>query len=265
MTSIQAVLTPPGDPVPSSGPGKLIASCPVMLGGEAAGTVSVVHADDEAPTDDEATVSFGDRFIADLLARATTRLADTNGDDPADESELIAADDRKRSAGIVLVDRLGWVTIREPRGHFGGYKWSYAKGRIGRRETPRQTARRELTEETGFTGRIIGTIGDFEGDTGITRFYVGVRTGGQETLSAETSAVETVSPLAALGMLNKQRDKDVLIRLVELAAATVDWPWTIGWAAVFCQLDNGRIVCEQVGDTDRTEELPADTDVGPRR
>lgn len=251
MTSIQAVLTAAGDPLPSSGPRKLIASYPVLLGGEAAGTVSVEYTDHEvAPAANEDTVSLDDRSIADLLARATTCLAgDTNGDDPVGEPELIATGGGKRSAGIVLVDDRGWLTIREPANHYGGYQWSYAKGRIDAGETPRETGRRELTEETGLTGRIIGTVGDFKGDVGITRFYVGVRTGGEQRPSAETWAFKTVSPLSALEMLNGQRDKDVLVALVELAAATVDWHWTIQETPASCRLDRGRIVCEPVCDT----------------
>jgi 8-oxo-dGTP pyrophosphatase MutT (NUDIX family) len=251
MTQIRAVLTAAGEPSRSTPPGRLIGRYPVLLTDEPAGTVSVEHSDGEvAPAASENTVSLDDRAIGDLLARAATRLAgDTDGDDTVGEPGLIATGGGKRAAGIVLVDDRGWITIREPRGGFGGYNYSYAKGTIDKAETPRQTARRELTEETGFTGRIIGTIGDFKGDVGVTRFYVGVRTGGQVTLSAETSAVMTVSPLSALEMLNKQRDKDVLVRLVELAAETVDWPWTIGRAPVSCRLHDGRILCEPAGDT----------------
>jgi ADP-ribose pyrophosphatase YjhB (NUDIX family) len=205
MTQIRGILTTTGEE-PSSPPvaSRLIASYPVLLEDEPVRTLSIEHADASsvAATHDDDTALLDDPCIADLLARATSRLADGTSDDPVNEPGLIAAGGGTRSAGIVLVDDRGWVTIREPANHYGGYRWSYAKGRIDPGETPRQTARRELTEETGLTGRIIGAIGDFKGDTGITRFYVGVRTGGQEKPSAETSAVKTVSPLSALEMLN---------------------------------------------------------------
>lgn len=126
------------------------------------------------------------------------------------------------------------------------YEYTYPKGRIDPGETPQQAAQRELTEETGLVGRIVGLIGDFAGHTSVTRFYVGVRTGGEEKPSAETWALKTVSPLAALGMLNVQRDKDVLVRLVELAAGTVDWEWTIGGQRSACRLVDGRIHCTRV-------------------
>jgi hypothetical protein len=57
-------------------------------------------------------------------------------------------------------------------------------------------------------------IGDFAGNASVTRFYVGLRTGGEETPSGETWAVKPVSRCVTLEMLNVQREKDVLVRLV---------------------------------------------------
>ena len=140
--------------------------------------------------------------VAKLLADAAGALASQPDVGEIDEPAFEQPAGKYRSAGIVLVDERGWLTIREPANHFGGYKHSYAKGRIDTGETPQQAAGRELAEETGLIGRIVGLVGDFPGDTSVTRFYVGVRTGGEEEPSAETWAIKTVSPRDALKMLN---------------------------------------------------------------
>ena len=191
-----------------------------------------------------ATVSTADEIVrltedcvAKLLAEGTAALAaSTPGFDHLDEPPLPAPDPGKKlSAGIVLVDSQGRLTIREPTNHFGGYEWTYAKGRLDPGETARQTAHRELFEETGLRGRIIGLLGDFGGDTSVTRLYLAVRTGGVETLSDETQAIETVDPLTALERFNRQRDKDALVRLIELAASAADWTWKLGGESRRCR------------------------------
>jgi 8-oxo-dGTP pyrophosphatase MutT (NUDIX family) len=83
-----------------------------------------------------------------------------------------------RSAGIASIDLSGALTIREPKNHYGGYVWTFAKGRVESGETPAQTAARELAEETGYTAQIVAFIGDYQGDTSITRMYLGRQTGG---------------------------------------------------------------------------------------
>jgi hypothetical protein len=55
-----------------------------------------------------------------------------------------------------------------------------------------------------------------------------VRTGGVETLSSETQAIKTIGAFTALELLNLQRDKDMLLRLIEIAAFAVHWTWLIG-------------------------------------
>ncbi len=58
-----------------------------------------------------------------------------------------------------------------------------------------------MFEETGLRGKITGLIGDFIGDTSMTRYYVGVRTGGEPTCGAETQAVKLVTRASALTLL----------------------------------------------------------------
>ena len=69
---------------------------------------------------------------------------------------------REFSAGGVLVRKLkgGWVLAAiRPAGKDPGV-WALPKGNIGRGEEPRETARREVHEETGATGRLVEKLGD---------------------------------------------------------------------------------------------------------
>jgi 8-oxo-dGTP pyrophosphatase MutT (NUDIX family) len=69
---------------------------------------------------------------------------------------------REFSAGGVLVRRLrgGWVfaAIR-PAGKQAGL-WALPKGLVGSRERAEETAVREVAEETGAAGRLVGKLGD---------------------------------------------------------------------------------------------------------
>ena len=69
---------------------------------------------------------------------------------------------REFSAGGVLVRRLRgrwFVAAIRPAGKPDG-TWALPKGLIGRGEPPEETALREVTEETGLTGRLVGKLGD---------------------------------------------------------------------------------------------------------
>ena len=124
-------------------------------------------------------------------------------------------DTGRLSTGIILREPDGRMTVIEPRNHYGGYIHTFPKGGVEPNLTPQQNAHKELWEETGLHAHITGVVGDFKGDTGTSRYYLGVRTGGEATPSDETEAIKTVTPEEAAQMLNKQRDQDVLKALLE--------------------------------------------------
>ena len=69
---------------------------------------------------------------------------------------------REFSAGGVLVRRLrgGWVMAAiRPGGKEPGV-WALPKGLVGPGEGTEETALREVAEETGATGRLLGKLGD---------------------------------------------------------------------------------------------------------
>lgn len=127
--------------------------------------------------------------------------------------------------GGVLINDRGEVQLREVAGHFGGYVWTYAKGRPDPGETPEQTALREVLEETGQPARIMALIpGVFEGTTTSTVFFLMEPVGGPGPFSNETAAVrwvdrETARRLVAMTTTPTGRERDLTV----LDAAFAIW------------------------------------------
>ena len=98
--------------------------------------------------------------------------------------------------GGVVVDPVGRVLLREVKNHFDGYVWTFAKGRPNDGESPRETALREVIEETGVCGRILAPIpGDFLGGTTANRYFLMIADERESRLSPnhpETSQVRWV-------------------------------------------------------------------------
>jgi 8-oxo-dGTP diphosphatase len=68
--------------------------------------------------------------------------------------------------GGVVVDCEGRILLRRPTGDFDGYVWTFAKGHPKPGETPKETAQREVSEETGYEVEIAATVpGSFVGGT----------------------------------------------------------------------------------------------------
>ena len=80
---------------------------------------------------------------------------------------------KPRAYGGVVVDPQGLLLLREVAGHYGGYVWSFAKGRPDPGESPRETALREVREETGVDARILLPLpGTFAGTTTRSHFFL---------------------------------------------------------------------------------------------
>lgn len=118
------------------------------------------------------------------------------------------------STGIVMVEPDGRIWIVEPSGHYGGYEHTFPKGGLEPNLSAQQNALKELYEETGLTAEITGYLGDFQGSTGVSRYYIAKRTGGAPWRSDwETATVKLAPQDKAAGLLNVQRDKDILAAL----------------------------------------------------
>lgn len=120
--------------------------------------------------------------------------------------------------GGVLINDRGEVQLREPANHFGGYVWTFAKGRPDPGEAPEQTALREVLEETGQAARIVRLIpGVFAGTTTSTVFFLMEPVGEPGSFSDETAAVRWAHEADAWQLIDRsdsptgrQRDRAVL-------------------------------------------------------
>lgn len=123
----------------------------------------------------------------------------------------------KRAAGLVLWDG-SRLLLREPTGHFGGYRWTFPKGRVDAGETDEAAALREAREETGYAARILGELpGRFTGATTETRFFVGEAVGEpapfdpRETAALRWATLEEAAVLIATTPLPEGRARDLAV------------------------------------------------------
>ena len=114
------------------------------------------------------------------------------------------------STGVVVRSSDGRVYIRKVAGGFGGYKWSFAKGRLEPGLSEEENALKELREEMGLEAKIVGVLGDYPGDTGTTRFFIGEATGVTPRASAPKPRQSSWQPTKRRELLNRPRDQQVL-------------------------------------------------------
>lgn len=125
------------------------------------------------------------------------------------------------SAGGVVVkgsDEEGtrFVLLVAPKGKFGGYTWTFPKGRIDKHEGILAAARREVREESGIEVEFLpyGFLGTFEGNMSHTHFYMMMAIGGHigQGTDGESEKTEWVEwPEAFRRIKGSNRDRQVLI------------------------------------------------------
>lgn len=108
-----------------------------------------------------------------------------------DAHELPVA--REYSAGGLIFNESDQVAIIARHSRSGHLEWCLPKGHIEKGETPEQTAVREVHEETGILGEVIGSIATidywFTGDTNrvhkLVHHYVLQQTGGDLSVEGD--------------------------------------------------------------------------------
>jgi ADP-ribose pyrophosphatase YjhB (NUDIX family) len=125
------------------------------------------------------------------------------------------------AGGVVIpsatVEGLGKVLLVAPKGQYGGYSWTFPKGRVEEGEDIAKTAKREVREESGIEASLLpgGYLGVGEGTMSTTHYYMMVRVGGQpgQGTDGESAQVEWVDWGEAFKRIkSSSRDRKTLMR-----------------------------------------------------
>lgn len=131
----------------------------------------------------------------------------------------------KQAYGGALVNDQGQVLLRRVANNFGGYVWTWPKGRPDPGESPEEAALRETREETGYSAEIICQLpGSFGGEVTSTIMFLMRPRGEPVPFCWETSEIRWVNPaeapaLIALTTHKTGRDRDLAILAVALKSA----------------------------------------------
>ncbi|MBN3804816.1 NUDIX hydrolase [Paraburkholderia sp. Ac-20336] len=124
---------------------------------------------------------------------------------------------RKSGAGAIVIEKDGRVWVVEPTNHFGDYHQTFPKGQCEPTLDFRETAIKEVFEETGLHVELTGYLGDYQRDTSKTRYYIAKRVGGTPVQMSWESQSVRLAPLTALAdLLNRDVDRSILADLTRL-------------------------------------------------
>lgn len=115
----------------------------------------------------------------------------------------------KTKYGGIIFDDKGRVLLRKPTGGYGGYTWTFAKGTPDYQdEHGVDVAVREVEQETGHTGQIVGLVpGSFQSTYSNTYFFVMHSTGYDPAkMDKETEEVQWFTPDEAIKALSLSPD-----------------------------------------------------------
>ena len=125
------------------------------------------------------------------------------------------------AGGVVLFgateEGLRKILLVAPKGKYGGYSWTFPKGRVDEGENLVKTAKREVREETGIEASLLpnGYLGVAEGTSSFTHYYMMVRVSGEPGAGTdgESEKVEWVGWAEAFKRVRGSgRDKQILLK-----------------------------------------------------
>jgi len=121
--------------------------------------------------------------------------------------------------GGVIFDDTGRVLLRKPTGNFDGYAWTFPKGGGKYNEHPVDVAMREVEQESGHKGKIVGLVpGGYESGSSRNYFFV-MRSDGHDKTKMDKETEDTIwaTPEEAIKLIEqttnavgKDRDLNIL-------------------------------------------------------
>ena len=125
---------------------------------------------------------------------------------------------KKPASGVVVLEADGRVWVVSPTNQFGGYKNTFAKGKLeaGHNLSLKGNALKEAFEEAGLQVELTGFLCDSKRDTSTTRYYLARRLGGNPAeMGWESQAVHLVPRALLPKLASHQNDKGVIQALEE--------------------------------------------------
>ena len=128
------------------------------------------------------------------------------------EQELKQSKKWTSAGGVVYKEEEEQIQIClvKPTNGFGGHKWTLPKGKVDPGESIKQAALREVREEAGVIGSIESYLGEYEGSSSITHFFIMSVVEDNLGTDFETEEVRFVSVDKAMKMFTSSRDLNVL-------------------------------------------------------
>jgi ADP-ribose pyrophosphatase YjhB (NUDIX family) len=133
---------------------------------------------------------------------------------------------KEEAYGGVVINQQGRILLREPKKHFDNYVWTFPKGRPRPGETPKETALREVFEETGIKAEIKEPLPNvYEGRTTENIYFLMSFVEDTGKFDGETQSIIWVNPEEARDLISKttnpigrKRDLQVLEDALRLYA-----------------------------------------------
>jgi 8-oxo-dGTP pyrophosphatase MutT (NUDIX family) len=144
--------------------------------------------------------------------------------DTFDEPAFTPSPGLKAAAGAVVVEPHGRVWVVHPTNGYGGYQTTFPKGRVAPGSSLRETAVREVYEESGLVVEIIGFLVDSPRSTTYTRYYLARRRAGSPAdMGWESQAVSLVPLRYLRDFVNQSVDKVLVASLLAQEGKWGQW------------------------------------------
>ncbi len=135
----------------------------------------------------------------------------------------------KAAAGAVVVEPHGRVWVVHPTNGYAGYQTTFPKGTVSAGANLRETAVREVFEETGLLVEPFAFLADSQRSLSFTRYYLARRLAGSPADMGWDSQAVSLVPLTQLPtFLNRSIDRVIAQRLLAIEGQWGEWFWGTG-------------------------------------